>query len=270
MTDAVFTVDRIVHDLEDLGVRRGDLLMVHASLRRIGKVEGGPEGVLDALSIALGATGTMLMVLGARDDWSWVNARDEAERPALLATAEPFDALTTPADPDVGYLAELFRRSPRTLVSNHPEGRFGASGQFAEFMTGNVAWHDYYGAGSPLERLALNGGKVLRLGADEDTVTLLHYSEWLANIPNKRRVRRHRRVARSAGPEIVHIDTIDDSDGIVPWDGEDYFALILRDYLALGRAAQGKVGNARSELIEARDLVAFGVDWMERRLPAGR
>lgn len=270
MSEPPFTRDRIADDLRALGVRQGDLVMVHASLRAIGRVEGGAEGVLQAIVRALGPSGTMVMVLGAKDDWAWVNARPEAQRPALLAAAEPFDPLTTPADPDVGYLAEVFRRSPGALVSNHPEGRFGALGQYAEFMTSNVAWHNYYGQGSPLERLALNGGKVLRLGADEDTVTLLHYAEYLADIPNKRNVRRHRRVRGPEGPTIVHVDTIDDAEGIVAWEGEDYFALILREYLALGRAAQGKVGNARSELIDGRDLVSFGVAWMERRLPNGR
>ena len=65
----------------------------------------------------------------------------------------------------------------------------------------DVPWDDYYGAGSPLERFVAAGGRVLRLGADDDTVTLIHYAEYLAPIADKRRVRRHRLVpaARSAG-----------------------------------------------------------------------
>ena len=67
------------------------------------------------------------MTLGARDDWSWVNERPERERPSLLRAAEPFDCRQTPADPDVGVLAEVFRQRSETKVSDHPEGRFGAS-----------------------------------------------------------------------------------------------------------------------------------------------
>jgi aminoglycoside 3-N-acetyltransferase len=41
---------------------------------------------------------------------------------------------------------------------------------------------------------------------------------------------------------------------------------LLRDYLATGRARSGRVGRAPSELIEARDLVEFGVAWMAEKL----
>jgi aminoglycoside N3'-acetyltransferase len=103
---------------------------------------------------------------------------------------------------------------------------------------------------------------VLRLGADLDTVTLLHHAEYLASLPAKRRVRRLRRVRGPAGPALRWVECLDDEEGIVDRPGEDYFALILKDYLRTGRAAAGSVGQARSELIDARDLVAYGAAWM--------
>ena len=87
----------LVDDLRGLGIVDGDVVMVHASLRAIGRVEGGAQGVIAALDDAVGPTGGLLMILGARDDWDWVNQRPEADRPRLLADAEPFDPLTTPA-----------------------------------------------------------------------------------------------------------------------------------------------------------------------------
>ena len=118
-----------------LGVKPGDVLMVHASLRRIGPVEGDAAGVVAAIDAAVGDDGTWLMVLGARDDWSWVNEHSEEAREGLLADAEPFDALTTPVQEDVGFLAEIFRITPGTVVSNHPEGRFGARGRLDQKQT---------------------------------------------------------------------------------------------------------------------------------------
>ncbi|MDI1475331.1 AAC(3) family N-acetyltransferase [Polyangium sp. y55x31] len=252
----------LVRDLRQLGVRAGDTLMIHASLRAVGPVEGGARGVLDALDDAVGEAGTLMMVLGARDDWAWVNDLPEHERAAHLENAEPFDSLRTPADPDVGYLAEALRQRPGTLVSDHPEGRFGARGARAVELLRDPPWHDYFGPGSPLEKLCQLGGRVLRLGADFNTTTVLHWAEYLVDLPDKRRVRRYRRIAGSSAPEIRHVDCLDDSDGIVEWDGEDYFAVILQEYLATGCARQGTVGRARSELLEAADLVRFGVAWM--------
>jgi aminoglycoside N3'-acetyltransferase len=261
-----WSVDHIASDLRSLGVAPGDLLMVHTSLRAIGPVEGGADGVIDALEAAVGPNGTLLMVLGARDDMDWVNQRPEGDRADLLRDSAPFDCLVTPADPDVGVLPEVFRTRPRTLVSDHPDGRFGASGPLAGSLLEDVPWDDYYGPGSPLARFVAAGGRVLRLGADLDTVTVIHYAEYLAPVPSKRRVRRHHVVTGRHGPEVRAVECLDDSKGIVDRPGEDYFAVILREYLATGNASTGVVGRATSELIDAADLVEFSVTWMTEHL----
>jgi aminoglycoside N3'-acetyltransferase len=252
-------------DLRRLGIAEGDVVMVHASLKAIGPVEGGADGVVQALDWAVGPSGTLLMVLGAENEWDWVNERPESERAALLAEAVPFDYRTTPAEADVGVLAEVFRQTPGTVASDHPEGRFAARGRLATQFTSDVPWNHYYGPGSPLERLVEADGRVLRLGAGADTVTLMHYAEYLADVPAGRRVRRHRRVESPRGPEIRVVECLDDSAGIVDWPGEDYFALMLRDYVGSRPVATGRVGGASSEILAARDLVAFAAAWMTSR-----
>ena len=258
----------IATDLRELGLASGDLVMVHASLRAVGPIDGGAHGLIDAIRAVVGARGTMMMVLGALDEHAWVNERPEEEREDLLRGAEPFDARVTPADPEVGILAEVFRGRPETLVSDHPEGRFAAAGALAEELLADVPWHDYFGPGSPLETLVLERGRVLRLGAAPNTVTALHLAEYRCTVRPRRRVRRHRLVATAHGPQIRSVECLDDDDGIVDYDGEDYFADILHGYLATGRARTGLVGRAPSELIDARDIVAFGVRWMDEHLVA--
>jgi aminoglycoside N3'-acetyltransferase len=88
----------------------------------------------------------------------------------------------------VGYLAEAFRQLPRTQVADNPSGRFAARGRLAHDLLEDAPWHDYYGPGSPLDRLCRAGGRVLRLGASPDTTTVLHFAEYLADVPNKRRI----------------------------------------------------------------------------------
>lgn len=266
MAGLPWTRARLTDDLGRLGVTSGDVLMVHASLRAIGPVEGGAAGVISALDAAVGAEGTWLMTLGARDEWSWVNDHPEDLRADFLADAEPFDPILTPAQDDVGTLAEVFRTTPGTEVSNHPEGRMGARGRHAALFTTDVPWNDYYGPGSPLERVVEAGGRVLRLGADDDTVTLIHYAEYLAHVPEKRRVRRHRRVHGPTGPVIRVVECLDDNLGIVDWHGDDYFALILHEYIASHDVPQGLVGNAASELLDGRDLVTCAARWMSTHL----
>jgi aminoglycoside N3'-acetyltransferase len=259
----------LVADLRRLGVRDGDKLMVHASLRKIGAVEGGAEGVLDALDESVGRDGTLIMILGAVIEHEWVNQRPEPERAALLEQATPYDPLASPVFPEVGYLAEAFRVRAGTIVTDNPSGRFAARGAGANALLSNAPWHDYYGPGSPLHRLCESGGRVLRIGANPDTTTALHYAEYLADVPGKRRVRRHYRVMGTSGPETRSVECLDDESGIVDWDGDDYFALILSAYLADGRALRGRVGNADAILVVAKDIVDFGARWMTDNLGSG-
>lgn len=260
--------------LAALGVAGGDLLMVHASLRRLGLGRagfgpGGAEALLDVLDEAVGPDGTLMMVLGTEYPMDWVYEHPPEKRTALLEGAPPFDHRNAPVLSEVGWLAEAFRRRPGTVVSDNPSGRFGARGRRAAALIADQPWHDYYGPGSPLQKLCDWGGKVLRLGADPETVTVLHYAEYLAALPDKKRVRWDYVIAGPDGaPEHVWIDCLDDLNGIVHIEGEDYFARILRDYLALGRHREATVAGAGSELIDAADMVLFGARWMEQNLAA--
>ena len=231
----------LVTDLRSLGLTHDSLVTVHASLRAIG---ARAEHVVAALD----HFGTTLMTLGAVWD-------------------VPFDATTTPAQPDVGVLAEVFRTTPGTLVSNHPEGRFGARGPLAAWLVASQPWNDYYGRGCPLERFAEANGKVLRIGADANTTTLIHYAEQLVDLPNLRRIERPSTLITPGGLRPVVCTTRDDDDGIVDWPGEDYFATIIADYRDAhpDRVATGPFGNAHAELFDGADLVRYAVAWMTER-----
>jgi aminoglycoside N3'-acetyltransferase len=267
----VDAIDResLQRDLAALGVRGGDVVMAHVSLRKLGLAGsqfgvGGPALLLEALEAAVGADGTLMMILGSDYSHDWVNAKPVEERARLLAGTPPFDARTATVLPEVGWFAEVFRRAPGTFLSDNPSGRFAARGRRAAELLRDQPWNDYYGPGSPLQRLCDAGGKVLRLGADPETATVLHYAEYLARVPGKRRTRWDYLMAHEEGPRHVWIECLDDSNGIVDWQGEDYFALITKAYLSTGGARQGIVGRAPSALIDAAAFVAFGVAWMEK------
>ncbi len=234
----------LAEQLAALGVRPGGDLMVHASLRKLGPVVGGATGVVEAVRLALGVDGTMLMMVAADD-------------------GEPFDRLTTPADPENGVLADVFRQHPGVEVNDHPACRFAAWGPAAADLLAPQPLDDYYGPGSPLERLTRRGGSVLRLGSDVDTVTLTHHAEYLAEVPGKRTVTR-RYTRADTGDVDVH--SLDDSAGIVDWPHGDYFSQILLDYLSAGRAKVGPVGGCTAELLDARDFVEYATSWMTEHL----
>jgi aminoglycoside N3'-acetyltransferase len=149
------------------------------------------------------------------------------------------------------------------LVSDHPAARFGALGSRATTLLEPTPLHDYYGPGSVLERFTNLGGKVLRLGANTDTVTLTHYAEYLADVANKVRVRR--RYVRADTGELW-VESLDDTHGIAAWPSGDYFPQIFVDYRASGAVRTATVALADAELFDAREFVTFAVQWMNRHL----
>jgi aminoglycoside N3'-acetyltransferase len=223
--------------------------MVHASLRRLGPIEGRADGVIDGLMAALSPDGTLLMPLGAAADVA-------------------FDAWSTPADPDIGVLAEIFRQRTGVEVSDHPAGRWGAWGNKRLQLLKPVPHDDYHGPGSTLERFVECGGWVLRLGADPDTTTLTHLAEYLAEVPDKIRVRR---AYRRSGDEKVWVESLDDCNGFVDEgrdETDDYFSQVLFDYLETGRVNRSRVGRCEAELFRADEFVSFAVRWLERQFAA--
>ncbi len=236
--------ENIIEQLKNLGLQKYSAVMVHTSMRKVGKIEGGADALIDALLQTLGAQGNLVMVLGADDD-------------------EPFDALTSEAEEDMGVVPELFREREDVHVNDHAAARYAAHGPQAEFLLNPIPLHDYHGPGSVLERLVEMNGAVLRLGADVDTVTLTHLAEYLADVPNKRRV--SLRYERADSGE-QWIESLDDSDGIAEWKEGDYFPRILLDYLKSGDANIGRIGSAEAELFPAKNFLSFAKCWIESNL----
>ena len=57
----VITRSRLVSDLSKLGLASGDTVMLHASVKAVGWIVGGPDMVLRAILDVLGSTGTLMM-----------------------------------------------------------------------------------------------------------------------------------------------------------------------------------------------------------------
>jgi aminoglycoside 3-N-acetyltransferase len=237
--------------------------MVHASLRAVGEVLGGPDELIAGILAAVGDAGTMMMYIGSPsplDDVGrgFYGADDEA---FILENCPPFDPLRARANREFGALAELFRGHPQIRCSANAGARMAAVGARADELTRDHARDYGLGVGSPLERLCRVGGKVLLLGADLDNVTLLHYAEAVAPIASKRIVRVRVPVMQDGVRVWVEAEEFDSCHGIVDWP-DRWFARITEDFLAEGRGRSGPIGGAHSHLIDARALVAFAVPRM--------
>ncbi len=240
-------------DLRRLGVRDGDLLMVHASLRAVGPVTGGAGAVVEALLDAAGPAGTV----AAYVDFEPFYEEGDEHMPV-------FDKRTARAALDHGVLHETIRTWPGAVRSDHPDAGVAAIGALAEWLTADHPLQYGYGEGSPFEKFVDRQGRVVMLGAPLDTITLLHYAEHKAQFPAKRIVRYRRRMPRTNGPEWVEFEEFDTGDPVHDALPGNCFERIAEDFLKAGGGAQGKVGNAQSFLFNGPELVRFAVQWLER------
>lgn len=246
-------------DLETLGLSPGDAVLVHAALRNVGPIVGGPDSLIDALRDAVGPEGT---ILGYTD---WQLEDEDRDNPALHSDLPPFDPLRSRSVRDNGAFPELLRTTPGARRSGNPGASMAALGGRAAWFTADHALNYGYGRQSPLGKLVEARGKTLLLGSPRDRMTLLHHAEHLADIPGKRVI--HFRIPLLVDGKTVwrDVEEFDTSDPVVAGLADDYFADIVGDFLATGRGATGNVGAANCVLVEAAEIVPFAVAWLESR-----
>ncbi|ABL71235.1 aminoglycoside 3-N-acetyltransferase [Paracoccus denitrificans] len=259
----------ITADLRRLGLKPGDLVMVHASLKALGPVEGGAAGVVQALLDALRPGGTV-MGYASWDRSPYEETLNGARMDEALRRDWPaFDPRTAGTYRGFGLLNQFLADLPEARRSAHPDASMVAVGPLAGTLDEPHRLGQALREGSPLERFVRLGGKTLLLGAPLDAVTVLHYAEAVADIPGKRRVSYEMPMPGPDGRTIWEAATDFDSNGILDCfavEGQpDAVETIARAYVATGRYREGMVGAARCHLFDAQDIVAFGVDWLERQ-----
>ena len=246
-----------------LGVTPGDVVMLHASIRAVGPVAGGPDEIHLALTDALGPTGTLVMYAGCPEyvdelGRGHLSAEVEGE---LLEKLPPFDPATARASRDNGALVELFRSWPGTRFNRHPT-RFVARGSAAAELLADGPWDFAYGHGSVLERFLERDGKILLLGSDHDNVTFLHHAEHVVDIAD-RIVARFRVPVLEGGVrvwrEMEEFDTAERAHAHWP---DRFFARLVDGYLAASGNRGGRVGDAPSVLLPARGLLEHALPIM--------
>jgi aminoglycoside 3-N-acetyltransferase len=246
-------------DLRAIGVAPGDAVLVHAALRQVGRVIGGPDTLLSAMLDVVGAEGTVL----GYTDWQIDDfGRDYLE---FREDVPAFDPERSRATRDNGFWPEMLRTTPGALRSGNPGASMAAIGGRAAWFVADHALDYGYGPQSPLGKLVEAKGKVLMLGATLDHMTLLHHAEHLAHFPNKRIVRYEAPLLVDGVPTwrwFEEFDTSNAPDGMA----EDYFATIVEAFLATGEGTRGPVGEARSVLVPAAEMVDFAIAWMEEHI----
>lgn len=248
----------ILNGFRSVGLREGDNVMVHASLSSMGFVCGGAQVVIEALIETVGESGTIMM-----PTQSWKNMDPESgvywEEPKewwqdIRDNLPPYDKDITPTN-TMGAVAEMFRKWPGTLRSDHPVRSVAARGSLAEYFVQDHDLSDIFGETSPIAKLYENNGKVLLIGVDHDKNTSLHLADERAEYPGKTK-------------ETVHCAMM--VNGKREWIAYETLAVDGEDFVEIGQAFEEKhdvqktaIGNAEVRLMSQRQVVDFAVSWIE-------
>ena len=261
----MYSIEELANDFRKLGIRAGDTVMLHASVRAVGDVAGGPDAIHLALKSALTAEGTLMMYA------SCPRYYDEVGRGTLTIVQEQeireklptFDPLTARSDRDNGTLVEFLRTYPESRVNRHV-ARFVFRGKQTEHLMERQPWDYGFGVNSPLERFLRLDGKIVLLGSDHDAVTFLHYVEHVADIPGKRIARYQVPVLDNGRRVWRTMEEFDTSAAGAHANWPDRFFATIVDGLLTKTANSGaRVGEAMTYILSANELLDFALPRMK-------
>jgi aminoglycoside 3-N-acetyltransferase len=254
-TGPLVTRDTLTGQLRELGVRPGEILLVHSSLSSLGWVNGGPVTVVRALLDALGPDGTLVVPAQSGDlsDPALWQAPPVPEEwwADIRATMPAYDPLTTPSR-GVGVVPETVRTWPGALRSAHPQTSFAAVGPRAAEIVAGHATDCRLGELSPLAKLERLAARVLLLGAGYDSCTCFHLAEYRVPSPRVK-------VGRPApdGWETVTEVSIT----------SERFDELGHDFERDRPVVRGRVGAAEARLFPVADAVAYAERWLPVHRP---
>jgi aminoglycoside 3-N-acetyltransferase len=252
------TRQRLVRDLLKLGVKQGDTLLVHASLRSIGWVTGGAPTVVSALCQTVGETGNVVAPTGTEGN-SLTSRAYRARTAAMTPEQEweyrqsmlAFDRDATPGG--MGAVGESLRTTDGAVRSGHPQSSFAAIGPDAGYLMADHKLECHLGENSPLAKLYEIDAHVLMIGVGYRACSAFHLAEY--------------RYTEFPPSQTYSCAVV--VNGRREWTNYRDVVLDDRDFSKIGKPLDrqrsveiGYVGNARSRLIPLVQAVEHAKDWM--------
>ena len=161
-----FSTDQFQYFLQQLGIKNGDVLLVHSSMRGFEAFDGKVTDIISVLQKSIGAEGTLLMptipFMGTAIEY--------------MQSGKIFDVRKTPSR--MGMISEFFRRMPEVKRSVHPTHAVAAWGSRAnDILLDHDKCETPCGRQSPYGKLLDFNGKILLLGTGIRALTFYHTLE---------------------------------------------------------------------------------------------
>lgn len=155
----------LVDGLKELGLEKGDVVLVHSSFKSFGGVEGGPQTVIDAILEVLGEEGTLVMPTFTLSFCEQYNREGKGY----------FDVDNTPSE--MGILTEIVRKMLGAKRSVNPIYSVAVYGKLVDELS-SVNDKNVFGKGSIFGKLHELNAKIMIIGLSyNNSWTFVHYIE---------------------------------------------------------------------------------------------
>lgn len=257
------SISSLSQDFVNIGLKAGDTIIIHTSLKKIGYVIGGSAAFIDALMGIISNKGNIVMPTQTSvnsDPKDWNNPPVPEEwKDHIRAEYPPYRPNITPTW-KMGIIPETFRKYPGVIRSDHPVTSFAAWGKNAKELMANHILTDPLGKSSPLGKLYEYETKILLVGVDHDINTSLHLSEDIANFASKKMTTESAAVLENGDRVRVEWEELDINTDDFKQIGEAFenWKNFNSEYVT-----KGAIGKAETKVILLKPLIDFAVSWME-------
>lgn len=162
-----WTSNVLAEHIESAGINRDQDVILHSSLKSVGKTESGPSTVIDALLSVIGPSGNLMVPTFTYSLPAW--------------KGEPFNVKTSRAR--TGAIPEYVRHREDAIRSFHPTHSVAVIGPDSAAITEHHLQATPLGKESPFGRMLERRAKILMLGTRQDTNSSLHLCEVTAALP---------------------------------------------------------------------------------------
>ncbi|HWT75014.1 MAG TPA: AAC(3) family N-acetyltransferase [Mobilitalea sp.] len=234
---------KLTDQFRRIGLKPGDTVLVHSSLRSFGYVEGGALTVIEALMNTISDKGTLIVptLTGRRED--------------SAACPPVFDVFRTKCW--TGTIPETLRNMEGALRSLHPTHSVTAIGSQKEFVTSehekSLSPCDKQ---SPYYKNAQSKGYIMLAGVDQESNTSIHSCEEIAGVPYHLQQNAFEiNITGYDGKEITVINRLHN------WEKPATdFNKLDQLFEMNGIMKKYKVGNSLIRLINAYEMFEFTID----------
>ncbi|XOV84166.1 MAG: aminoglycoside N(3)-acetyltransferase [bacterium] len=255
----IITLPTITDGFATLGVSAGSTLMVHCSMSSFGRIHGGAQTIVEALTKTVGDSGTIVMPTltnGRFDPSEWGNPSAPEEHWDRIRFETPaFHPQKTPCDHTMSAVYELFRTWPDASRTNHPHSSVAAWGRHRDRIVSVHKLEERFGNSSPLGVLYELDAQVLFLGTTYSTNTCFHLAEYRRPNPPVR--------------EFFIVQGLDQNKRLTTYTDVDtnssIFEAIGEDFERERDVRIEVIGSAPCRLFGFRAAVDYAEEWLTNR-----